>query len=392
MIMMTTLTSSRINDIHKKMVFRYIWEKERISRTQIRSYFGFSKSTVSGIIHDLIEQGLIIENGQEDVPLGRKPELFTVNPNGVVILSVLLKDLGDVEIAVVDLKGTILSHESFTLLIKEPPQAAVDEIAWFVNTALAKYPNTTCLGIGLGAPGIVNHRLGSIEYSAHFGWKGVPIGSMLQAMVGQEFPILVDNRTTAATLGEMWFGGGKNSRNLICINCGEAIGAGIVIEGKIYRGFLDGVGEIGHIPLIPNGNLCFCGKTGCIESMVSLPALMKKIGRKYTGEDDTTRILRNEIEKPLIKEILLEAYSTLGEMTAILTNILAPEKIIFAGGLTRIEPKKMLYSVQQKVYEKALEPLARNIQLELSRFHQEAEALWGAALVMENLFSLEIIR
>jgi len=94
----------------------------------------------------------------------------------------------------------------------------------------------------------------------------------------------------------------------------------------------------------------------------------------------------------LIKEMLLEAYSTLGEMTAILTNILAPEKIIFTGGLTRIEPKEMLYSVQQKVYEKALEPLARNIQLELSRFHREAEALWGAALVMENLFSLEIIR
>ena len=391
-MMMTTLTSSRINDIHKKMVFRYIWEKEQASRTQIRSHFGFSKSTVSGIIRDLIEQSLIVENGQEDAPLGRKPELLTVNPHGPMILSVLLKDLGDVEVAVVDPKGTILSRESLTLLTKEPPQAAVGEIAWFVNAALAKFPHTTCLGIGLGAPGIVNHSSGIIEYSAHFGWKGIPIGSMLSAGVAQEFPILVDNRTTAATLGEMWFGSGKNSRNLICINCGEAIGAGIVIEGKIYRGFLDGVGEIGHIPLIPNGNLCFCGKTGCVESMVSLPALMKRMGRKYTGEDDATRILRNEIGKPSIKEMTLEAYSTLGEIAVILTNILAPEKIIFTGGLTRIEPEEMLSSVQQKVQEKALEPLARNIQLELSSFHQETDPLWGASLVMENIFSLEIIR
>ena len=391
-MMMTTLTSSRVNDIHKKMVFRYIWEKEQVSRTQIRSNFGFSKSTVSGIIRDLIDQGLIVENGQEDAPLGRKPELLTVNPKGPVVLSVLLKDLGDVEVAIVDLKGTILNRESFTLLTKEPPRAAVDEVAWFVNEALSRFPETTCLGIGLGAPGIVNHRSGVIEYSAHFGWKGIPIGSMLAASVNQKFPILVDNRTTAATLGEMWFGSGKNSRNLICINCGEAIGAGIVIEGKIYRGFLDGVGEIGHIPLIQNGNPCFCGKTGCIESMVSLPALMKKMGRKYTGEDDATRILRDEIKKPSTREMTLEAYSTLGEITAILTNVLAPEKIIFAGGLTRIEPEEMLRSVQQKVQEKALEPLARNIQLEMSRFHQEAEALWGASLVMENLFSLEIIR
>ena len=119
---------------------------------------------------------------------------------------------------------------------------------------------------------------------------------------------------------------------------------------------------------------------------------MKRMGRKYTGEDDATRILRNEIGKPSIKEMTLEAYSTLGEIAVILTNILAPEKIIFTGGLTRIEPEEMISSVQQKVQEKALEPLARNIQLELSSFHQETEPLWGASLVMENIFSLEIIR
>ena len=76
-MMMTTLTSSRINDIHKKMVFRYIWEKEQASRTQIRSHFGFSKSTVSGIIRDLIEQSLIVENGQEDAPRGENPSFHS---------------------------------------------------------------------------------------------------------------------------------------------------------------------------------------------------------------------------------------------------------------------------------------------------------------------------
>jgi len=390
--MMTTFTSSRINDIHKKMVFRYIWEKELISRTQIRAHFGFSKSTVSGIIHDLLDQGLIIENGQDDSPLGRKPELLTVNPSGPMIVSVLLKDLGDVEIAVIDLRGAVLARESLTLLTKNPPGEAVGEISSFIRSALAQYPETTCLGIGLGAPGIVNHQSGVIEYSAHFGWKGIPIGSMLSASISPDLPILVDNRTTAATLGEMWFGRGKKSRNLICINCGEAVGAGIVIEGKVYRGFMDGVGEIGHIPLVQNGNLCFCGKVGCVESMVSLPALMKKMGKRYAGEVNATRILRADNGDPSVKTILLDAFAALGEITAILINVLAPEKIILTGGLTRIDPEEMIRIVQKKIYEKALEPLARKVQLEMSRFQQEEEVLWGAALVMENMFGLEIIR
>jgi len=82
----------------------------------------------------------------------------------------------------------------------------------------------------------------------------------------------------------------------------------------------------------------------------------------------------------------------LGEITAILINVLAPEKIILTGGLTRIDPEEMIRIVQKKIYEKALEPLARKVQLEMSRFQQEEEVLWGAALVMENMFGLEIIR
>lgn|GEM_PF-633960 len=390
-MMMKTLTSSRINDIHKKMVFRYIWGKERVSRTQIREYFGFSKSTVSGIIHDLIDQELIVESGQENSPLGRKPELLAVNSSGPIIVSVLLKDLGDVEVALIDLGSTILIRESFRLFKKDPPQYAIDEMGVFIQNIIARFPRQLCLGIGLGVPGIVDHQHGVIEYSAHFGWKAVPIGPMLKANFFPELPIVIDNRTTAATLGEMWFGKGKKIQNLICINVGEALGAGIVIEGKIYRGMMDGVGEIGHIQLIDNGTPCFCGKMGCIESMVSLPALMKKIGKNYTSEGAAVQVLREEMTNQSVRNLLGDAFSVLGEITAILTNILAPEKIILIGALTRIDPQRLLQTIRLKIMEKALEPLARKIDLDLSSIHQEKEVLWGASLVMENLFGIQNI-
>lgn len=172
--MMTTLTSSRVNDIHKKMVFRYIWEKEQVSAnlrygpilglvnrhlSGYYSWFRWPRSLVKMVKKTLLWEET--RNFSQWIPRDQWSSVFC------------LKDLGDVEVAIVDLKGTILSRESFTLLTKEPPQAAVDEIAWFVNAALAKFPHTTCLSISLGAP---ERILSTIvrelnEYSAHFGWK-----------------------------------------------------------------------------------------------------------------------------------------------------------------------------------------------------------------------------
>ena len=101
--------------------------------------------------------------------------------------------------------------------------------------------------------------------------------------------------------------------------------------------------------------------------------------------------MREEMSSQLMRNLLGDAFSVLGEITAILTNILAPEKIILTGALTRIDPQRLLQIVRQKIMEKALEPLARKIDLDLSSIHQEEEVLWGASLVMENLFGIQNI-
>ncbi|MDI3542742.1 MAG: hypothetical protein PWP57_345, partial [Candidatus Atribacteria bacterium] len=201
-------------------------------------------------------------------------------------------------------------------------------------------------------------------------------------------PLIISNRTIAATLGETWFGKGKEAQNFICINSGEAIGAGIVIDGHVYRGLRGGAGEVGHVALLPGEKVCSCGKRGCVESAISLYSLMKELGEEYQGETASADFLRERRDDLRIQELLYNAFSLIGELSALLINVLAPEKIILTGEMARIDPENLLRLVRKEVEEKALGLLAGEVKIEISNLDREQEVLWGAALVMENIFSL----
>ena len=385
---MITLSSSKINDIHKKMIFRFIWEEGKVSRSQIGKVFGLSKSTVSGIVRELIEEGLIVENGWKNSSGGRRSELLSLNPCGPLILSVFLKDGGEGEVAVINLLGTVLDKRHFYLSSKEDAKETAIKISSFLRVFLSSYSETCFLGIGLGVPGIVDHKQGRISYSAHLGWREVPLSKMIISYLPTNLPLIISNRTIAATLGEMWFGKGKETQNFICINSGEAVGAGIVIDGHVYRGLRGGAGEVGHVALLPGEKVCSCGKRGCIESAISLYSLMKELGEEYQGETASADFLRERKNDLRIQELLYNAFSLIGELSALLINVLAPEKIILTGEMARIDPENLLRLVRKEVGEKALGLLADGVEIEVSNLDREQEVLWGAALVMENIFSL----
>lgn len=385
---MYTLTNSKVNSLHKRMVFRFIWKKKYTSRPEICDVFGFSKSTVSVIIRDLVEEGLIVTSGfSSAVSLGRKPELLSVNPNGPQIVSLLLKDTGEIDAALLTLNGRVTRRMNSYLSQRTPEGAARCVLKMLEKTLTS----STILGIGIGVPGIVDHRTGRIEYSAHFQWTNFPFGEMIQKE--SSYPVFVENRTIAATLGEMWFGKALGSRNFICIHCGDVLGAGIVIREEIYRGTFHGAGEIGHIIVRRGGSqVCSCGRRGCPETVVALPSIMQKLRETYQGEVESICFLRRHSNDPNVKVLLEEAFQVIGEVTAILVNTLAPEKVVFTGALPRIDPSSFLRSVGQVVDQEALYPLARRVALEISALKEGEEVLWGAAIVMERLFAIDILQ
>ncbi|MGQ9473102.1 MAG: ROK family protein [Candidatus Caldatribacteriaceae bacterium] len=323
--LMKTLTNSRMNDIHKRMVFNLIWKQKKVSRTEIRTLLGLSKSTISEIIWDFLDEGLIVENEWEGKTGGRKRGLLGVNPKGPKIISVLLKDFGTAEGALINLEGRILKRKTSIIEEKEDVRAAILKIAPLVSDLWPSHESI--LGLGLGVPGIVDYHKGVILYSAHFNWYNVPLREYLMKELNKGVPVIVDNRTVSATLGEKWFGEGKRIQNFICLNCGEAVGAGIVMNGEVHRGGSDGAGEVGHITIIPDGPLCFCGKKGCLESLIALPALLKELGENYKGEIMASSFLQERLRESRIQSLLRKTFTLLGEVVVIFIHLLVPEKI-----------------------------------------------------------------
>jgi len=384
-----TFTSSKVNALHKSMVFRFIWKRKLTSRPEIIKTFGFSKSTVSEIVRDLAEEGLITASGfSNSASLGRKAELLSINPNGPKIVSLLLKDTGEIDAALLNLDGNIVKRIGAVLPWRAPsPKEAVECILETLNKVLV---SPTILGIGIGVPGIVDHHTGRIEYSAHFNWTDFPLGEMIQEKL--PYPVFIENRTIAATLGEMWYGKALGSRDFICIHCGDVFAAGIVIGEKIHRGGLKGAGEIGHISIHrADPQTCSCGRKGCAETIVALPSIMQRLGKVYHSEKESLAFLREYCNVPEVKTLLEEAFEVIGEVTAILINTLAPEKVIFTGTLSKIDAPLFLHTIERVVSQKALYPLVHRVALEISSLKEGEEVLWGAAVVMERLFATNIL-
>lgn len=385
---MRGLTNSQINQIHQKMIFRLIWENGPISRSQIQKVLGLSKSTVSVITRELINKNLIQEIGQQDSPLGRKPKNLSINYNYFHLLGIQIKDSGEIEAGLVNFGGKIKKWKKTKIANNSSPQEAVKAVSILINRYLSTPLPLPILGIGIGVPGIVNHQKGIIEYSTHFNWKNFPLKKLIQKEIAPEISLIVDNRTMATTLGEVWFGDSRENKNFICVNYGYAIGAGIVIDGKLYRGSPNGAGEIGQIRIETlNQDLEFTTNVS-LESLSSLPTIMESLGETYEGESKAARKLKSNINHPKVQKSLKQAFANLGKVTGILIATLAPESIVFAGALPQVAPYMFREEVQKWVQATTLETMFKKVSLKISSLTETKELLGSASLVLEDFCSL----
>jgi len=377
-----------VNKINKRAVFNLIWNNpEGISRSEVAKISHLSKSTVSMIVKDLLEQGYIREIGSKKGGLGRRPILLEPNPEGPCTVAISIDDAGKVRAGLLNLRGEILEEIFFS--VKGLTQEEVPEALFFkINPFLKNSCSRPLLGIALGVPGILDFRDGSIEYSANLGWRKFPLKKELEKKIN--ISIDIDNMTILATLGEMWFGKAKGIRDFIYINCGVAIGAGIVIEGKIYRGNLGGAGEIGHMVVEEEGPLCSCGNKGCLEVMSSVKTIVRKAQRMGlllpSDLDEALEEIKKEWQKGRedITCLLQKSFSYIGKGIANLINVLSPSVVIIGGPLLKFD-NLFLSEIRQKVNERVLNTLKEKIVIEESGL-RENELLGGEALILNHLF------
>jgi glucokinase len=231
----------------------------------------------------------------------------------------------------------------------------VDRIVQMVEDCIAEVAGANggskadFAGIGIGSPGPLNRRTGTIINTPNLGWRNFPLRDLIANAVG--LPAALDNDANCATYGEWWLGAGKAVDNLVGFTLGTGIGGGIVLNGEIFHGVSDAAGEMGHMTLDSTGRKCKCGNYGCLEAYASGPAIaLRAVEGIEAGAETVLPDLVNgrleDITAATVYEgaVLGDAYSNevmketakfLGTGIANIVNILNPEMVVIAGGVTR---------------------------------------------------------
>lgn len=239
-----TITAADMREINRSAILEIIRRESPISRSAIAERLDVSLPTVMRIVDELIEEGFVRPQGSTEWSGGRRRPLLEFNAESFVVVGV---DMGGTKFygAISDLGGNILDEIDMGRHGKSG-EGNYERLIELIDTLLAspKLGDRRVRGIGVGAPGITFHREGIVKWAYSLNWRDFPLKSRLSEHY--KLPITVDNDVNLAAMGELWFGAGQNIQNMILIVNGTGIGAGIVLDGALYRGGSEASGEIGN--------------------------------------------------------------------------------------------------------------------------------------------------
>jgi glucokinase len=206
------------------------------------------------------------------------------------------------------------------------------------------------VGVGVGAPGPLDRERGIVVVAPNLGWNNFPLRDRVMQRIG--LPVTLDNDANCATVGEWWLGAARGGRNVVGMTIGTGIGGGLIINGELYHGSSDVAGEIGHTTIDVNGRHCKCGNYGCLEAYASGPAIATR-AREALVREDTASLLPSMVDgvldritaelvydaakkgDGLANEIVRDTARYLGAGIATLLNVINPDVVVIAGGVTR---------------------------------------------------------
>lgn len=258
--------------------------------------------------------------------------------------------------------------------------------------ASAQQLGVTIEGIGIGTPGIVDETnrivLGGAENIK--GWENLNLADRIEAET--HLPVQMGNDANLMGLGETMYGAGQGARNVVFLTVGTGIGGAVVIDGKLFNGFANRGTELGHVPLIANGEPCACGSIGCLEHYASTSALVRRFnkraaeaGRSFSGEEINGELivrLYKEGDK-LATECLDEQCDFLGHGIAGFINIFSPQRIVIGGGLSEAGDF-YIQKVSERAHRYVMADCAVNTRIMAASLGNKAGSIGAASLVFSS--------
>jgi predicted NBD/HSP70 family sugar kinase len=394
----TNLSSRDLRRTNRATILRTLYFGGEMSRVNLSQQTHLSTATVTNVVAELLNEGSVIEVGSEESLGGRPRTILAINPRYCYLVGVdvgeqhLGLELFDLTLA----KVATAEYPIFTHLAH--PERIAERIAQGIETMLSTAgvsQQANVLGIGVGVPGVIQMTTEPVVHAPSIGWKAVPFHHLLEEQV--PYRIFLDNGVKAMTQAELLIGAGRGYQHFVVVLMGTGVGAGIVVNGALYRGASNSAGEWGHSRLSLDGPLCRCGNRGCLEAYIGSSRILDRLrtqvpthpALEYANEEEAMSSLAASARAgdPGAVQVLEETTHYLGVGIANLINFFNPQRLILGGWVGCQLGHLILPALRGIIETMSLPSSAQAVSLEVSQFGQDAVALGSATLVLERFLS-----
>jgi predicted NBD/HSP70 family sugar kinase len=380
----TGVSGAALRDVNRTAVLGLIGRFGPISRAEIARRAGVSPGTVTALVRDLVDSGVVAPIEQSTRRLGRPAELVGLVGSAAQALGVKVAS-DHLAIVRADLDGRVLTatHTPFDAVDDNPFTTIAEQLE--VHLSGDDGPGVL-LGIGLGLPGFEEPYGSGIVQAPLLGWRHLPLGEHLARTLG--LPVLVDNDVNTLAGAESLYGKGRGFDHFVVVTLGEGVGMGIVVDGEPYRGGRGAAGEFGHVDA-GGDRLCSCGKRGCLESTIAEPALLAAARRRrIVGSADGPEqlVAAAALGSRSARNLYAGAGAALGDALARAAVVLDPQAVVIAGEGTRGWP--YMADAFTERFEAGVFPATRGtMPVFVDEWDDTAWALGAAALVLRAPFA-----
>jgi predicted NBD/HSP70 family sugar kinase len=381
-----------VKAINRMALLRLLRDEPGISRAALAERSGLTKSTVSLLTKELIDEGWLSEDAAPVTgSLGRRPTPLRIDGRDLALIGAEL-GTDSIRVVSVSVHGQVL-EASDVALRSRAPDAACHQLVQLVTSLSAKTTRTGArlLGVGVGLPGAVDTVSGIVQLAPNIGWRQVEVGKRLAgelelARLG-DVPVYCQNEADLAAVGETEFGPRPADDPLVFVSCSVGVGAGIVLNGALFTGATGSAGEIGHTTLHIDGRRCSCGRRGCAEAYVGLKAVARAAGFLHDGEVDRAGLVA-DLAKPRAQKTrraFAEAGDTLGVLLQNVWSTFNPQAIVLGGEATTIGGEHFLGAATARLDAFAHEAGLPPPVVRVSRYGDLAVAVGGAAFALHAM-------